>query len=393
MGFSFKNFFTRQKGINPSDTVEEKEKKDYYDIGPIDDTKAVYRLIIGQRSNGKTYSVCKHMIENYFKNGDRSAYIRRWDEDIQPKNLSSLFAPHIELIKELSDGEYNGVFYRAKEFHLCYYDEDGKVEKKDPEAFCITASINTAEHTKGQDRGEIKLVLFDEFMTRGAYLTNEFIQYCNLLSSLIRNREDTIIYMCANTVNRYCPYFKEMGLKDVENMPQGQIYIYTYANADLTVAVEYCDPVKATEKVASKFFAFDNPQLEMITTGAWELQFYPRPPYKIFEKDIFKVFYVQFGESMLCCEIIHPQDYKHNNDLFIFVHPQTKDVEIDDLTPFYTDSFSTSVCHVHFLQDQPTELHKLIAKLILKKSVCFSSNEVGEIWRNWLINDQNVNLY
>jgi len=96
-------------------------------------------------------------------------------------------------------------------------------------------------------------------MTRQGYLQNEFILYCNLLSSLIRNREDAVIYMCANTVNRYCPYFKEMGLKDVDTMPQGQICIYTYGNADLTVAVEYCDPVKATEKVASKYFAFDNP--------------------------------------------------------------------------------------------------------------------------------------
>jgi len=28
-------------------------------------------------------------------------------------------------------------------------DEEGKIHDKDPVAFCITASINTAEHTKG----------------------------------------------------------------------------------------------------------------------------------------------------------------------------------------------------------------------------------------------------
>lgn len=54
----------------------------YYDIGPIDSTNAVYRMIIGQRSNGKTYAICKHMVEDYFEKGHRSAYIRRWDEDI-----------------------------------------------------------------------------------------------------------------------------------------------------------------------------------------------------------------------------------------------------------------------------------------------------------------------
>ena len=387
------NLFKRKKGVNDEALSKERELKEFYDITPIDNTNAVYRMIIGQRSNGKTYSVCKHIIENYINKGERAAYIRRWDEDIQPKNISSLFAPHYDLIRELTNDEYNFVFYRAKEFHFCYINEEGEMIRKDPTAFCISASINTAEHTKGQDRGEVQLILFDEFATRSGYLQNEFVLFCNLLSSLIRNRDNTIIYMLANTVNRYCPYFSEMGLKDVNQMPQGQISVYTYNNANLTVAVEYCDPVRATEKVASKYFAFDNPQLEMITTGAWELMFYPRPPYKIYEEDILAKFYIQFGEQLLCGEIIHPVNKKNCKDLFIFVHPQTKDVEIDDLTPFYTDNFTTSVCHVRFLKDQPTELHKLIASLFVKKAICFDSNETGEVIRNWLIEVNNMKLY
>lgn len=389
----WRNPFKRKEGLKDHSEVEQKELSMFYDINPIDETNAVYRMIIGARSNGKTHSVCRHIIENYFLNGERSAYIRRWDEDIQPKNIQSLFAPHYRLIQELSGGKYNHVSYRAKEFHLCCIDEEGKIVEKDPEAFCVTASINTAEHTKGQDRGEVNLILFDEFATRDAYLKNEFVLFCNLLSTLIRNRDNCIIYMLANTVNRYCPYFTEMGLKDVESMPQGQIYLYNYGNADLTVAVEYCSPVKATEKVASKYFAFDNPQLEMITTGAWELMMYPRPPYKIFETDIRYRFYIQFGDNLLCGEIIHPNSNKFKTDLFIFIHPQTKDLEIGNKTPFYTDGFSTSLCHVRFLNDCPTELHKLIKDLITKKSVCFSSNETGEIFRNWLLNDQGIKLY
>ena len=389
----WKNIFRRKEGLKDQAEVAQKELSMFYDIGPIDDTKAVYRMIIGSRSNGKTHAVCKHIVEDYLNEGKRSAYIRRWDEDIQPKNISSLFAPHYKLIEQLSQGEYNSVTYRAKEFHLCYIDEEGKIVKKDPEAFCVTASINTAEHTKGQDRGEVHLILFDEFATREAYLKNEFVLFCNLLSSLIRNRDNTIIYMLANTVNRYCPYFSEMGLKQVEQMPQGQIYLYNYGNADLTVAVEYCDPVKATEKVASKYFAFDNPQLEMITTGAWELIMYPRPPYKIFENDIRYKFCIQFGDNLLCGEIVHPTTGKFKQDLFIFIHPQTKDIEIYSRTVLYTEDFSTSICHVRFLKDCPTELHKLIKDLILKKAVCFNSNETGEIFRNWLINDQAIKLY
>lgn len=388
----WKNPFKKRRN-QKEEPNEKKVFQDFYDIKPIDETNAVYRMIIGQRSNGKTYSVCRHIVEDYINEGKRAGYIRRYEEDIQPKNIASLFAPHYKLIEELTDGKYNSVFYRAKEFRLCYINDEGKVEYKDAESFCVTASINTAEHTKGQDRGEINIIVFDEFMTRQGYLQNEFVLYCNLLSSLIRNRDNTIIYMLANTVNRYCPYFKEMGLKDVENMPQGQIYIYTYGNADLTVAVEYCDPVKATEKVASKYFAFDNPQLEMITTGAWELMMYPRPPYKLFPEDTIAKFYIEFGEALLCGEIIHPKDRKHRSDIFIFIHPQTKDIKIDNYTPFYTNTFSTSICHVRFLQDTPTDLHARIKDLIVKKAVCFSSNETGELFRNWLMETQNLKLY
>lgn len=388
MEINWKNLFKKKEGVGEPTSPSEKELKMFYDIEPIDNTNAVYRMIIGQRSNGKTFSVCRHIIENYFQKGERAAYVRRYDEDITPKNISSLFDPHVADIIAMSEGRYNGIFYRAKEFHLCYYDEDGKITAKDPTAFCICRSINTAEHTKGQDAGEVHLILFDEFATRDGYLRNEFVLFCNLLSSLIRNRDNTIIYMLANTVNRYCPYFKEMGLKDVEQMPQGEIYVYTYGNKDLTVAVEYCDPVKATEKVASKYFAFDNPQLEMITSGAWELQFYPHAPYKILEAYIKKYFYIEFGGQLLKGEIV-----SNSPDLFIFFHPQTKDIRITPKEVLYTTDFTTSSLHCRFLKDCPTELHTLIKNLILKKAVCFSDNETGELFRNWLIETQDLKLF
>lgn len=384
MKINWKSLFRKNKD---QELVKEKELKMFYDIGPIDETGATYRLIVGQRSNGKTYSACGHILDDYLDNGDRGAYIRRWDEDIQPKNIASLFDPHISKIIEKTDGNYNSIFYRAKEFHLAYTNEEGKIERKDPIAFCVTASINTAEHTKGQDRGPIKTIIFDEFATRQAYLPNEFILFCNLLSSLIRNREDTIIYMLANTVNRYCPYFDEMGLSNAPKQTQGTIDLYTYKNKNLTVAMEYCDPVKATEKVSNKFFAFDNPQLEMIKTGQWELATYPHPPYKILDSYIRKYFYVEFGGELIKGEII-----ANSPDLFIFFHPQTKDIEINEKEVFYTSGFTTSSLHCHYLKDCPTPLHKLIKDLVLKKAMCFSSNEVGEVIRNWLINDQNINI-
>lgn len=386
MKIKFKNPF-RKREEKKGETAEVKPLQKYYDRTAIDATEASYRLIIGQRSNGKTYSVLKTIIEQYFKEGKRSAYVRRYAEEVTPKNCQLLFSQPslIDLIIELSDGKYNGTFYRANCFYFAFYDEDGKKQGQDPIPFCITRSVNTWETQKGQDAGELHLICYDEFMTRSGYLSDEFVKFCNLLSSLIRDRKDCVIYMLANSVNKYCPYFTEMGLQDVDKMAQGEIRVYTYEGSDLKVAVEYCATVEATKKTASKYFAFENAQLAMITSGAWEIKVYPRAPYPIHEEDVFKRFYVRFGEQLLCGEII-----LRSPDLFIFFHRQTKDIEIDEMTPYYSSDFSTSACHVRFLKDCPTELHTLIKNLIVKNSMCFADNEVGEVVRNWLQEDNGI---
>lgn len=391
MKIKFRNPF-RKKEEKKGETAEIKPLQQYYDRTAIDATGAPYRLIIGQRSNGKTYSVLKTIIEQYFKEGKRSAYIRRYAEEIMPKNCQLLFSqPSLtQLIVELSEGRYNGTFYRANCFYFAFYDEDGAKMAQDTIPFCITRAINTWETTKGQDAGELHLLCFDEFMTRTGYLSDEFVKFCNLLSSLIRDRKDAVIYMLANSVNKYCPYFQEMGLQDVDKMEQGEIRVYKYSSSDLTVAVEYCAQVEATKKTGSKYFAFENAQLKMITSGAWEIKQYPRCPYPLYDEDHWKKFYISFGQNLICGEIIRPKTKTNHRDMFIFFHRQTKDIEIDDKTILYSNQFMSSRYHVRFLKDCPTELHKIIKDLVIKNSMCFSNNEVGEIIRNWLQEDQGL---
>lgn len=391
MKIKFRNPF-RKREEKKGETAEVKPLQQYYDRSAIDATQAPYRLIIGQRSNGKTYSVLKTIIEQYFTEGKRSAYVRRYAEEIMPKNCQLLFSQPslIQMIIELSGGEYNGTFYRANCFYFAFYDEDGTKQRQDPIPFCITRAINTWETTKGQDAGELHLICFDEFMTRTGYLSEEFVKFCNLLSSLIRDRKNVVIYMLANSVNKYCPYFKEMGLQDVDKMEQGEIRIYKYNSSDLTVAVEYCAQVEATKKTGSKYFAFENAQLQMITSGAWEVKLYPRCPYPLYDEDHWKRFYVSFGQNLICGEIIRPKNKANHRDMFIFFHRQTKDIDIGDKTILYSNEFMSSQYHVRFIKDCPTELHKIIKELIIKNAMCFADNEVGEIVRNWLIEDNGL---
>lgn len=386
MKISFKNLFRKQK----EEPVINKPATQYYDRTEIDATNATYRMIIGQRSNGKTFSVLKTILDDYLDAGKRSCYIRRYQEEITPKNIQLLFSQEklLDIIKEKSNGKYNSTFYRANCFYLAYYDEDeGMITAKDNVPFCITRSINTWETSKGQDAGDIHLVCYDEFMTRNGYLRDEFVCFCNLLSSVIRDRTDVIIYMLANTVNKYCPYFEEMGLQDIDKMVQGEVRVYSYENRDLKVAVEYCAQAEATKKTSSKFFAFENSRLDMIRNGTWEVKQYPRCPYPLYPEDTKLNFFVRWGDCLIRGQVIH-----RKKDLFIFFCRQTKDIDITDKMIYYSHDFTTSICHVCYLKDCPTPAHGLIKDLIIKGSMCFSDNEVGEVIRNWLIEDNGLRI-
>ena len=183
-------------------------KQTYYSLTNIMKKKALYNIIIGQRANGKTYSVIALMLKKFITQGIPSAYIRRLDSELIPSTLFTLLKPHTDEIRKLSRGVYNDYIYKARVFYLVYRNEKGDIQIiSEPCIYCYALSIS--KNAKGADRGEIAYTLFDEFLTRKFYLNNEFIIYTELLSTIIRNRDNVINFLVGNTVNKYCPYFAE----------------------------------------------------------------------------------------------------------------------------------------------------------------------------------------
>lgn len=366
-------------------TKKDKKTK-YYSSTEIDNTGAVYRMIIGQRSNGKTYDFIKKVVDHWLDTNEPSAYVRRYAEDIQPANLAMLMNPFLSYIEKATKGEYNHVTYRARTFVIDYIDDTGKVIKKHPKPILYTVALNNWERSKGTDRGFVKYICFDEFMTRSSYLSNEFSIFANVLSSYIRDRSGTIIYMIANTVNKYCPYFEEMGLKDIEKQPQGTISLYEYNNKDLTVAVEYCAESTNIQEV-KKYYAFDNPHLDMIMTGNWEMDSYPHLDYSVSKESCKFRFYVVFNMNMVIGEI-HQDDY----DYFLYFHPAGSNPKYPEKTDVvYTNRPTTKAVWMHSFTDVPLiesyiPITDLIKHLLRNKKDFYSSNSVGEIVRNFITN-------
>lgn len=358
-----------------------KETGDWYTYDTIDKLGCQYNMIIGERSNGKTYGALNKIIENYVKHKKKGAYIRRYKEDYRGKRGDTLFES-IEkdgIISELTDGLYDGVKYQSGRWYLSKFDEklNKKISGDDP--FCYGFAISDMEHDKSTSYPDVTTIVFDEFLTRGYYLQNEFVLFMNTLSTIIRHRNDVKIYMLGNTVNKYAPYFAEMGLKHVGAMEKGQIDVYTYGESKLRVAVEYCASPKKEGKKSDVYFAFDNPSLQLITGGAWEIDLYPHCPIDYERRNIEFVFFIKFEESMLQGEVV----VKDNNN-FIFIHRKNTPIQKPDEDLILTMEYDPRPNYVRALEKSNWKPVQLIRRYFHDDKVFYQDNEVGEEVRNFL---------
>lgn len=357
----------------------------YYTLKPILSSvpDAYYYVIYGQRSNGKTYSVLDYSLEQYFLNGKKLGIIRRYSEDFKGKKGGAMFSGIVAngLVSKYSKGKWNGIYYYSQRWYLMKTNPENPKDKiVDTEPFAYGFALTEMEHDKSTSYPDIQNILFDEFITRKMYLPDEFITFENVLSTIIRDRDNVKIFMCGNTVNKYCPYFKEMGLTNIRKQKVGTIDIYTYGDSKLKVAVEYSDfPDK--HKKSDVYFAFDNPKLKMITGGAWEIAIYPHltQEMKYIPKEVIGHYFIIFEETTLMCDVVRKKDM-----MFTFIHLKTTPIKEDDNSIVYTPIPSPLPNYRRKITKPMLRSDKRIAWFFMHDKVFYQSNEIGEVVRNYL---------
>lgn len=364
-----------------------KKKSDFYSLDKILSKDCYYNMIIGMRSNGKTYAVLEHILSDYVSGKGQGAIIRRYREDFRGKRGSSFFNPLVEndVIRKLTNGEWTGVYYYASQWFLCRADESnpGQIEREE-QPFCYAFAISEMEHDKSSAYPNVVNVMFDEFLTRNGYLQDEFVLFMNTLSTIIRYRDNVKIFMLGNTVTKDCPYFKEMGLSHVQDMTAGTIDVYTYGDSRLKVAVEYCDIPEGRKKKGSPsdfYFAFDNPRLKMITASVWEIGIYPHLQVEYKKKDVVFTYFISYMDHLLQCEIVQFDRYD-----FTFIHPKTTPLQKPDRDIIFDADIKPMVTYSRKLT-QGKNFTKLTNKILAyykNEKVFFSDNETGEVVRNYL---------
>ena len=362
-----------------------------------------YYMIIGERSNGKTFSVQEYGLREYWKTGYQMAYIRRWDSDWDKGNTMKVWEHFIanpyrgNIIEEITGKKYNSVSYVNGAWYLVKRATKegenewgrrikvGDILEKDPTPFAYLFSLNLAEHYKGTSYPKISTILFDEFITRGYYLRggDEFIEFQNLISTIVRLETHARIFMLANTISTQCPYFREMGIRHVKDMKAGQIDIYTYGDSGLKVAVEMTpnDASRKNKKKSNIYFAFENPKLAMIREGGWEIDIYPHAPkdFKYEKKDIKYIFFIVYEGETLQGEIVWK-----NNALFTFIHRKTTPIKEDNRYLVFTPEYNPLPWYVRRINKPTTQIQKFIAMQFATERVYYQDNEVGESVHHYL---------
>ena len=354
-------------------------KTKYYSLKRIKEIHAQYNMIVGERSNGKTFALLDEILQNYFKDHKQGAIVRRWQDDFKGKRAPAMFAPMVSerLVYKYSGGQWDRIDYRSGCWYPARYDEQTDTIVRGDEPIAYAFSLSSMEHDKSTSYPNITTIVFDEFLTRGYYLVDEFVLFMNVVSTIVRQRTDVTIYMLGNTVNWTCPYFTEMGIKHIRDMKQGSIDVYEYGESGLKVAVEYCKSI-ADSKKSNVYFAFDNPRLKMITSGVWELDIYPHLPVKYSNKEIKGIFFICFEGDTLQCEVV-----QHNGHGFIYIHRKTTPIHDYDHDIIYSLNNDYRMNHYQSLIRSRDRISQIIAFLVKQNKVYYQDNEIGEIVRNY----------
>ena len=349
----------------------------------IDATKADFRMVVGRRSNGKTYPSLVNGVKNFIDSGCREqfAYVRRWDDDLK-KNAPQLFNGLVQdgWLSWYSKGKWNGITYYRRCWYLIRTNSDGAVEEKCKQPLAYGFAVNMAERYKGPDYPHIKTIIFDEFIperTAGGTIVGEWRLWNSILSTIIRERNDVVVYMIANTITKNSPYFHVYKI-DIDAVEPGSICVYRYSGGG-TLALEYCTDSGETNRSVSKYFDIeDSATGNMIMRGQWETDAYPRLPRKLSHKSrtVMKIWLRCEGGKVVQGNIIET-DYGAS----IFWHPKTTPLQFRYGDYVYLSEWDNDYIDsptVRSQIDTSNQLDRLILRLIVNNRCYYANNDTGE---------------
>lgn len=339
---------------------------------------ADYFVENSERSIGKTTKwLLIGMVMNKLY-GTHIQYIRQILDMIMPKNMK-LFRTILDYgyIDKITNNQYNAVKYVSRSYY--YYNTE--TEEIAPEPFCDCLSIdNNDKYVSSYNAPTGDLIIYDEFISRKYYHQNEFVDFEDLVKTIIRDRLSPIIVMLANTIDLYNEYYKELEIYDfVQSMRTGQSELIT-TDMGTKIYFTILSGKTTIEKKRHnlKYFGFKNPRLNSIRGGEWAIKSYPHIP-KFYRGEntpqiIINNRYIRYNDILLNMEVVD-----NNGVIQVYIH---------DATEIYPDSI-IYVANVPQNKNERygfgyTKTDNFIWNLRNKNVFCYANNLVGEKVRNFI---------
>ena len=293
------------------------KKQIHYNIDNIDKEDANFNIIFGEKSNGKSYQVKhKKAVEHYLKTGNRFILLRRWREDISTLWIEQYFSD-VDVFK-LTDGKYNCITVYRKALYFSNYDvETGKTKRYDKIGYVM--ALSTEQHMSSASFLDVDIIIYEEFMERGSYITREPDRLMIFYSTIDRKRGTTKLYMVGNSITKVCPYIREWDLENIfKSINQGEIKTKIIENEEnkVKIAIEYC------KSSGGKTMAIGNAK-NMIDKGAWQTDPQPKLPESYNNYKCLYRFGFLFKGFKFLCELLQDKDF---NKCW-FIRPYNKEFE------------------------------------------------------------------
>lgn len=338
----------------------------YYSLTDIKKKHAQYNVILGERAPGKSFAVKDEVLKKAWKlKVPCFIVIRRYEEDIKTAYIQQYFGDNNENKGGEGDpvtitgGEYDCIYVYQGKIYFATRCEDGHM--KAGLHIGYTMALSQDERYKSQQYPTVTDIIYEEFVTRKIYLTDEPIRLMNLVSTIARKREITV-WMIANTISRVCPYYLEWGLRNIPRMKEGSIDTYTVGKT--LIAVE----MSPSRKDKSKMF-FGH-AAKSIQGGQWETEMLPSLPEPYDNYDRLYEMYLEGSGFIFKIELLMNDEA----ETLIYVYPFTKSVKPE--LPCITEEFTASQMKRPYLNKMiPAE--QTISNLFMQGKICFADNLCG----------------
>ena len=373
--YDFKKIFKRYKELNVP-----KE----FNIIPYYNMSARWNVFMSERSNGKTTNVLLLGMIMNAEYGTTIEYIRMRESMIAPKNSKNIFDTIIQhdYISKITKGAWNSVTYNSKRWYYCNRDENGEIIEKSNTHFMAMLSIDKQEDYKSSYNAPYgDWIVLDEFI--GTYTPiNAFIEFNQLVKTIIRERQSAYITLLANTINTEHIFFEELEIMEQTRLlERGEKQLLqsergTYVN--VVIFNSLISEKKERNIVNKLYFGWRNPLMSGITgSDTWSISNYQHEPNLTDIKVIASNIYILHNNILIRLEL------RKSSEIPIYVHCYRANKIKDDSIIFTMGDIIDSR-YVYGLGHN--KLHKMIWSLYNRNLFFYRTNMVGNLVNDFYIN-------